>query len=105
MTVSDFFPYLKPGKKAHLVGIGGVSMSPLAEVFKLRGLHVQGSDITESEAVQGLRADGIPVFIGHRPENVAGADFVVRTAAVHDDNPEIKAAREASIPVFERTQA
>ena len=105
MTVSDFFPYLKPGKKAHLVGIGGVSMSPLAEVFKLRGLRVQGSDITESEAVQGLRADGIPVFIGHRPENVAGADFVVRTAAVHDDNPEIKAAREAGIPVFERTQA
>ncbi len=105
MTVSDFFPYLKPGKKAHLVGIGGVSMSPLAEVFKLRGLHVQGSDITESEAVEGLRADGIPVFIGHRPENVAGADFVVRTAAVHDDNPEIKAAHAAGIPVFERTQA
>ncbi len=105
MTVSDFFPYLKPGKKAHLVGIGGVSMSPLAEVFKLRGLKVQGSDITDSEAVQGLRADGIPVFIGHRPENVAGVDFVVRTAAVRDDNPEIRAAHEAGIPVFERTQA
>jgi UDP-N-acetylmuramate--alanine ligase len=105
LTVSDFFPYLKPGKRAHLVGIGGVSMSPLAEVFKLRGLTVQGSDITDSEVVQGLRSDGISVFIGHRPENVAGADFVVRTAAVHDDNPEIRAAREAGIPVFERTQA
>ena len=105
MTVSDFFQYLKPGKRAHLVGIGGVSMSPLAEVFKLRGLTVQGSDINDSEVVRGLRADGIPVFIGHRPENVAGADFLVRTAAVHDDNPEIKAAREAGIPVFERTQA
>ncbi len=105
MTVSDFFAYLKPGKKAHLVGIGGVSMSPLAEVFKLRGLKVQGSDINDSDTVKGLRADGIPVFIGHRPENVAGADFVVRTAAVHDDNPEIRAAHEAGIPVFERTQA
>ena len=105
MTVSDFFAYLKPGKKAHLVGIGGVSMSPLAEVFKLRGLKVQGSDISDSDTVKGLRADGIPVFIGHRPENVAGADFVVRTAAVHDDNPEIRAAHEAGIPVFERTQA
>ena len=105
MTVSDFFPYLQPGKRAHLVGIGGVSMSPLAEVFKLRGLTVQGSDISESEAVRQLRADGIPVSIGHREENVAGADFVVRTAAVHDDNPEIRAARASGIPVFERTQA
>ena len=105
MTVSDFFQYLVPGKRAHLVGIGGVSMSPLAEVFKLRGLTVQGSDISDSETVKGLRAEGIPVFIGHRPENVAGADFVVRTAAVHDDNPEIRAAHDAGIPVFERTQA
>ncbi len=105
MTVSDIFPYLQPGKKAHLVGIGGVSMSPLAEVFRLRGVSVQGSDISDSETVKGLRAEGVPVFIGHRPENVAGADFVVRTAAVHDDNPEIRAAHDAGIPVFERTQA
>ena len=105
MTVSDIFPYMIPGKRAHLVGIGGVSMSPLAEVFKLRGLRVQGSDISDSDAVKQLRADGIPVVIGHRPENVAGADFVVRTAAVHDDNPEIAAAHAAGIPVFERTMA
>ena len=105
MTVSDIIPYMVPGRRAHLVGIGGVSMSPLAEVFKLRGLRVQGSDISDSDAVKQLRADGIPVVIGHRPENVAGVDFVVRTAAVHDDNPEIRAAHEAGIPVFERTMA
>ena len=105
MTVSDFFPYLQPGKTAHLVGIGGVSMSPLAEVFRLRGLTVRGSDIQESETVERLRKDGITVHIGHKPENVRGADFVVRTAAARDDNPEIAAAREAGIPVFERTQA
>jgi len=105
MTVSDIFEYMQPGKTAHLVGIGGVSMSPLAEVFRLRGIRVQGSDIADSEAVAALRAHGISVAIGHRPENVAGADFVVRTAAVHDDNPEIAAARDAGIPVFERTQA
>ncbi len=105
MTVSDIFPYLQPGKTAHLVGIGGVSMSPLAEVFRLRGLRVRGSDMKESEATGKLRADGISVFIGHSPENITGADFVVRTAAARDDNPEIAAAREAGIPVFERTQA
>ena len=105
MTVSDIFPYLQPGKRAHLVGIGGVSMSPLAEVFRLRGVAVQGSDISDSETVRGLRGEGVPIFIGHKPENVAGADFVVRTAAVRDDNPEIAAARAAGIPVFERTQA
>ncbi len=105
MTVSDFFPYLQPGKLAHLVGIGGVSMSPLAEVFRLRGLRVRGSDMKESEATEKLRADGIPVFLGQKAENLAGADFVVRTAAARDDNPEIAAARQQGIPVFERTQA
>ena len=105
MTVSDIFQYLQPGKLAHLVGIGGVSMSPLAEVFRLRGLNVRGSDMKESETTEKLSADGIPVFIGQKAENVAGADFVVRTAAARDDNPEIAAARELGIPVFERTQA
>ena len=105
MTVSDIFQYLQPGKLAHLVGIGGVSMSPLAEVFRLRGLNVRGSDMKESEATEKLSADGIPVFIGQKAENVAGADFVVRTAAARDDNPEIASARDLGIPVFERTQA
>ena len=97
--------YIKPGEKVHLVGIGGVSMAPLAEVLKGRGLEVTGSDMHESPAVDRLRSLGIPVAIGHRRENVAGAQCVIRTAAVHDDNPEIAAARAAGIPVFERAQA
>lgn len=105
MKVSDFFEYMKPGKKGHLIGIGGVSMSALGEVLFSMGINITGSDMNESETVLSLRGKGIKVTIGHLPENVEGADFVVRTAAVHDDNPEIAAAHEKGIPVFERTQA
>ena len=97
--------YILPGKKAHLVGIGGVSMSPLAEVLHSEGMVITGSDMKESPTVARLRALGIPVVIGHLPESVAGADLVIRTAAVHDDNPEIAAALAAGIPVFERAEA
>ncbi len=97
--------YIRPGLRAHLVGIGGVSMAPLAEVLHGRGISVTGSDMHEGPAVKHLRTLGIPVTIGHLPESVQGADCVIRTAAVHDDNPEIAAARAAGIPVFERAQA
>ena len=105
MTVSDFFAYMQPGKKGHLIGIGGVSMSPLAEVLRSKGLDIRGSDMQDSPAVEALRGKGIPVAVGQKAENIRGADFIVRTAAARDDNPEVKAAREAGIPVFERTQA
>ena len=97
--------YIKPGKRAHLVGIGGVSMAPLGEVLKGRGVVVTGSDMHDSQSVEHLRSLGIPVTIGHLPQSVEGADCVIRTAAVHDDNPEIAAALAAGIPVFERAQA
>ena len=97
--------YIRPGARAHLVGIGGVSMSPLAEVLHGRGLLVTGSDMHESAAVSHLRALGIPVTIGHLPQSVQGADCVIRTAAVHDDNPEIAGAITRHIPVYERAQA
>ena len=97
--------YIVPGKRAHLVGIGGVSMCPLAEVLKGMGLEVQGSDMTESDTVKHLRSLGIPVAIGHSAENLGECDFVVRTAAVHDGNPEIAGAIARKIPVYERAQA
>ena len=101
----DINSYLVPGKRAHLAGIGGVSMSPLAEVLHSMGLSVQGSDMNDSPAVEHLRALGIPVAIGHAADNLGDADFVVRTAAIHDDNPEISGAVARGIPVFERAQA
>lgn len=102
----EFDSFLWPGRKGHLVGIGGVSMSSLAEVLLDMGLRIVGSDMNESANVQALRRRGIPVHIGHAAENITDdVEFVVRTAAVHDNNPEIVAAREKGIPVFERTQA
>ena len=97
--------YLVPGKRVHLVGIGGVSMRPLGLVLKGMGLNVTGSDMTASGSTDELVAKGIHVYIGHQAENVEGASCVIRTAAVHNDNPEIAAARAAGIPVFERAQA
>ena len=97
--------YIVPGKRAHLVGIGGVSMSPLAEVLQGEGLVITGSDMKESPTVARLRSLGIPVTIGHFAEMVRGKDLVIRTAAVHNDNPEIAAALAAGIPVFERAEA
>ena len=97
--------YIQPGKHVHLVGIGGVSMRPLGLVLKGMGLTVSGSDMNSSVSTDELIAQGIDVAIGHRQENVQGADCVIRTAAVHNDNPEIAAARATGIPVFERAQA
>ena len=105
MTVNDLKPYLRPGVQAHLVGIGGVSMAPLAEVLHGMGMTITGSDTREGAAVAHLRALGIQVRIGHSAGNLGQARLVIRTAAVHDDNPEIAAARAAGIPVFERAQA
>ncbi len=97
--------YLKPGKRVHMVGIGGVSMRPLALVLQDRGIIVTGSDMNSSGSTEELIRSGIRVAIGHREENILGADCIVRTAAAHNDNPEIAAARAAGIPVFERAQA
>ena len=97
--------FIVSGKRAHLVGIGGVSMCPLAEVLKGMGLEVQGSDMNESETVAHLRSLGIPVAIGHNTDNLGDCDLVIRTAAVHDGNPEIAGAVARGIPVYERAQA
>ncbi len=97
--------YIKPGMRVHLVGIGGVSMRPLGLVLKGMGLKVSGSDMNSSVSTDELIAQGIRVDIGHRADNVEGADCIIRTAAVHNDNPEIACARATGIPVFERAQA
>ena len=97
--------YLVPGVRAHLVGIGGVSMCPLAEVLRSKGLTVQGSDMSESVTVKRLRDLGISVATGHSAENLGDCDLVIRTAAARDSNPEIAGAIARGIPVYERAQA
>ena len=97
--------YLVPGKHVHLVGIGGVSMRPLGLVLKGMGMLVTGSDMNSSVSTDELIANGIQVAIGHSADNITGADCIIRTAAAHNDNPEIAAARRMGIPTFERAQA
>src|SRR6187399_3168405 len=88
----------------HFVGIGGIGMSGIAEVLCNLGYTVQGSDASEGANVNRLRDKGIKVFIGHRSENVAGADVLVVSTAIKRDNPELMAARAQRIPVVRRAE-
>ena len=97
----DIKTFFKPGTRVHLAGIGGVSMCALGMVLHGMGIQVTGSDMHQSKATDHLEETGIPVTIGHKAENIEGADCVIRTAAAHNDNPEIAAARAAGIPIFE----
>ena len=105
MISVEFERHIKSGERCHLVGIGGVSMSPLAELLHGMGINVTGSDISDSSAIQRLRTLGIDVTVGHAANNVHGAGYIVRTAAAREDNIEIISARSLGIPVFERAQA
>ena len=88
----------------HFVGIGGIGMSGIAEVMHNLGYKVQGSDIAESYVVEGLRAKGIDVKIGHNPENVEGTAVVVTSTAVKRGNPEVEAALASRIPLVRRAE-
>ena len=88
----------------HFVGIGGIGMSGIAEVMKTLEYTVQGSDINDSANVKRLRAMGIDVSIGHRPENLGEAKVVVISSAVKDDNPEVLEARARFLPVVRRAE-
>src|SRR3954451_24755976 len=88
----------------HFVGIGGIGMSGIAEVLNNLGYTVQGSDASESGNVARLRDNGVKVSVGHKAENVDGADVVVVSTAIKRDNPELTAARAQRIPVVRRAE-
>ncbi len=90
-------------KKIHMIGIGGVSMSGIADILLNLGYSVSGSDINESDVTKRLEAQGIHITIGHFSENVHGADIAVYTAAVKQDNPELIEARKLNIETIERS--
>nr|MBL8412345.1 UDP-N-acetylmuramate--L-alanine ligase [Dechloromonas sp.] len=91
-------------KHIHFVGVGGSGMSGIAEVLAHLGYTVSGSDIAASATTRRLEGEGVEVMIGHASENAAGADAVVVSTAVKEDNPEVIAARERKIPVVPRAQ-
>jgi UDP-N-acetylmuramate--alanine ligase len=86
----------------HFVGIGGAGMSGIAEVLANLGYQVSGSDLAENTATKRLKKIGARVSLGHKSDHVSGADAVVVSSAVQDDNPEVLAARERRIPVVPR---
>jgi UDP-N-acetylmuramate--alanine ligase len=88
----------------HFVGIGGIGMSGIAEVMHQLGYKVQGSDLADSYVVEKLRKAGIPVSIGHSPDNLGDAAVVVCSTAIKDANPEIQAAAERRLPRVRRAE-
>jgi len=90
-------------KRIHFVGIGGSGMCPLAEILHKEGYSLSGSDNNETDTLARIKGMGIPVFMGHSEANVDGAEMVIYTAAVMQDNPEIVAAKDKNIPLFERS--
>ncbi len=86
----------------HFIGIGGSGMSAIAEVLQGLGYVISGSDIAASATLQRLAGLGIRVCVGHDAANVQGADAVVTTTAVHEDNPEVIEARARRIPIVPR---
>ena len=93
---------LRKYKHIHMIGIGGVSMSGIAEILKKWGFTVTGSDKNESEITKRLNLDGIHVVIGHDVSMVAKCNVVVYTAAIKQDDPELLKAHELGIPTMER---
>jgi UDP-N-acetylmuramate--alanine ligase len=88
--------------RVHFIGIGGSGLSAVARLLKESGYEVTGSDKSLSQFAVDLQNDGVTIYIGHHPRNVTGADWVVRSSAVADDNPEVQAALRAGIPVYKR---
>ncbi len=91
------------GKHVHMIGIGGSSMSGLAEMLLKEGYTVTGSDNANSHAVERLRNMGIPVSVGHQAENVRGASLLIFSAAISPENPERQEAKRLGIPEMERS--
>ncbi len=89
--------------RVHFIGIGGSGLSAIARLLQESGYEVSGSDKALSSFAADLQSAGVTVYIGHHPRNVNGADWVVKSSAIADDNPEVKAALQAGIPVYKRS--
>ena len=88
----------------HMIGIGGISMSGLAEILMNKNVKITGSDCTESEITKRLSEMGAIISLGHSASNISGQDLVVYTAAISQDNPELMEAKRQVIPTIERSE-
>ena len=102
--IRQIIPEMRRVKQIHFIGIGGAGMSGIAEILLNEGYYITGSDIADGTVTQHLVQAGAKIFIGHAAENVAGASVVVVSSAIHEDNPELVAAKQNRIPVIQRAQ-
>ena len=86
----------------HFIGIGGSGLSAIARLLLESGYTVSGSDRALTPFAEDVRKAGASVYVGHHPRNLTGADWVVRSSAIPDDNPEVQAAKRAGLPVYKR---
>ncbi|EJP6473085.1 UDP-N-acetylmuramate--L-alanine ligase [Clostridium botulinum] len=97
------FDFIKDkNKHIHFIGIGGISMSGLAEILLYHNFTVSGSDMNSSPMTEKLKEKGANIYIGHKKENIKDADLIVYTAAISEDNPEIIEAKEKNIKLMDR---
>ncbi len=95
---------LEGKKHIHFIGIGGSGMAPLAEILHDKGYYLTGSDNNPSDTLDHIKSLGIPVVMGQKAENIAGADLIVHTAAIMADNEELIAAKNSGVTVLERSE-
>ena len=86
----------------HFIGIGGSGLSAIARFLMESGYTVTGSDRVLSSFAEDLQSTGVTVYIGHHPRNLQGVDWIVRSSAVPDDNPEVIAGKKAGVPIYTR---
>lgn len=97
-------PEMRRIRRIHFIGIGGAGMSGIAEVLLNQGYEISGSDLCESNTTRHLRGKGVKVFVGHHEKNVEGADVIVNSSAVNENNPEMVGGRERRIPIVRRAE-
>lgn len=104
MSYTTYDPHLLDGiHRLHFIGVGGSGMYPLVQIMAKRGYSITGSDVEQTKVTDSEQAMGVQVFFGHDARNIGNAQLIVYSAAIHEDNPEMQAARRAGIPCIERS--
>ena len=88
----------------HFIGIGGIGMSGLAQIMKIMGFKVQGSDLNKNKNTENCKKIGVKIFIGHAPKNVSSATIIVKSSAITTSNIEYKVSKKKKLPIYERAE-
>ena len=88
----------------HFIGMGGIGMSGLAQIMKIMGFKVQGSDISMNKNIENCKVLGIRFFLGQKKKNIRDATILVKSSAIKNNNQEIKEAKKRKLPIYERVE-